>query len=79
MALRIIGFLLLLVGLALIGFCAYGLVTTQTMAEQFSVTSQSRNIPFDAQSWSLHWRLYGAILLCIAIGVAVAGGIVARK
>jgi hypothetical protein len=79
MVLRIVGVVLLLLGIAVGAFSILGLATTHAMAELFSVASQTRGVEFDALSWSYHWRSYGAVLFCIGVAVAIAGAIVVQE
>ncbi|MGB8716936.1 MAG: hypothetical protein WCD66_11340 [Rhodanobacteraceae bacterium] len=79
MVLRIVGVLLLLLGVAMSAFLIWGLSDTRFMAELFSAASQAQGFEFDAPTWSHHWRLNGVILLCIGIGVAISGAIVVQR
>jgi len=79
MILRIVGVVLLLLGIAVSAFCIWGLADTQSMAELFSAASQAQRVEFDALTWSHHWRLNGVVLLCIGLAVAIAGAIVIQR
>lgn len=73
MLLRLTGAIVLLAGIAVAGFAAFGLVDTDSMARSFSSGATTQNVAFDAAAWSARWRLWSVSLIAVGLVTSAAG------
>jgi len=76
---RIVGALLLVVGLFMAGAGIYALSVTHSIAAQLSVGGPAQGIAFDAIAWSTRWQLWSTTFLSIGVAVFIAGLALVRR
>ena len=77
MLLRIAGILFLCAGATLVVLGVTGASHGASMASFSSELAQSRNQPFDASTWLLHWRVWGLAVAGVGGAIATGGAAVA--